>query len=103
MGADAPDGADAMHGSSAVYDGGVGTGSSAAAGGATGSSVATTKPRRTCLQSGIRKPKVYTDGTVRYGCFTSSEEPHNVDEALANKNWKHAMDLEYNALLQNKT
>jgi hypothetical protein len=46
---------------------------------------------------------VYTDGTVRYGCFTSSEEPHNVDEALANKNWKHAMDLEYNALLHNKT
>jgi histone deacetylase 1/2 len=38
-----------------------------------------------------------------YGYFTSSGEPHNVDEALANKDWKHAMDLEYNSLLQNKT
>jgi hypothetical protein len=34
----------------------------------------TTRPR-TRLQSGIRKPKVYTDGTIRYNCFTSSGEP----------------------------
>jgi hypothetical protein len=46
------------------------------------------EPRRTRLQSGIRKPKVYTNGTVRYGCFTSSDEPRNVDEALANQNRK---------------
>lgn len=30
---------------------------------------------RTCLQHGIHKPKIYTDGTVRYGCLTSSGEP----------------------------
>jgi hypothetical protein len=37
---------------------------------------------RTRLQHGIRKPKVYTDGTVRYGLLTSSGEPNNLDEAL---------------------
>jgi hypothetical protein len=58
---------------------------------------------KTCLQSGIRKPKVYTDGTVKYGCFTSSGEPHNLDEALHDKNRKEAMDFEYTALMKNKT
>lgn len=58
---------------------------------------------RTRLQSGIRKPKVYTDGTVRYGCFTSSGEPHHIEEALGNKDWKSAMDIEYDALMKNKT
>jgi hypothetical protein len=29
----------------------------------------------TRLQAGTRKPKVYTDGTIRYGFFTSSGEP----------------------------
>lgn len=33
---------------------------------------------RTRLQGGIRKPKVYTDGSVRYGCFTFSGEPVHV-------------------------
>jgi hypothetical protein len=86
-----------------------GVGSSATSGGGSfaagtvpgvGSSVSTStaEPRRTRLQLGIRKPKVYTDGTIRYGCITSSEEPRDVDEALSNHNWKHVMDLEYNAL-----
>jgi hypothetical protein len=64
MGADAPDGADAMRRSSALYDGGVGTGSSAAAGGATGSSVATetappstTEPRRTVFSQAFANQK----------------------------------------------
>lgn len=61
-----------------------------------------TRPR-TRLHDGIRKPKVYTDGTVRYGLFTSSGEPHNVNEALHDKNWKLAMDIEYDALIKNKT
>lgn len=30
---------------------------------------------KTRLQSGIRKEKIYTDGIVRYSCFTSSREP----------------------------
>ncbi len=50
---------------------------------------------KTRLQSGIRKEKVYTDGTVRYSCFTSSGEPQSLCEALGDKNWKHAMDSEY--------
>jgi hypothetical protein len=58
---------------------------------------------KTRLQSGIRKPKLYTDGTVRYGCFTSTRKPQDLAEAIDDKNWKHAMDLEYSALMNNKT
>jgi hypothetical protein len=58
---------------------------------------------KTCLQSGIRKPKVYTNGTVKYGCFTSSGEPRNLEEVLHDKNWKEAMDFKYTALMKNKT
>jgi histone deacetylase 1/2 len=58
---------------------------------------------RTRLSAGIRKPKIYTDGTVRYGCFTASGEPQNLDEALNNKEWKSAMDAEYEALIRNQT
>jgi hypothetical protein len=49
---------------------------------------------RTRAQAGIRKPKVYTDGTVRYGCLAVTQEPANLDEALCNKDWKQAIDLE---------
>jgi hypothetical protein len=41
---------------------------------------------RTRLQSGIRKEKVYTDGTIKYGLFTSSDEPRTLEEALNDKN-----------------
>jgi hypothetical protein len=54
-------------------------------------------------QHDIRKPKVYSDGTIRYGCFASNGEPQNLEEALKSKNWKHAMDLEFSALMNNKT
>jgi histone deacetylase 1/2 len=57
----------------------------------------------TRLQAGTRKPKVYTDGTIRYGFFTSSGEPQNINEALGDENWKNAMDVEYSALMKNKT
>lgn len=60
------------------------------------------EPRHTRLQSGIHKPKVYTDPIVRSGRFTSFEEPRNVNEALGDQKWKDAMDLEYNAMLKNK-
>jgi hypothetical protein len=40
----------------------------------------------TRLQANIRKPKVYTDGTIPYGFFTSSGEPQNINEALGDKN-----------------
>jgi hypothetical protein len=36
------------------------------------------QPRHgTRLQHGIRKPKVYTDGIVRYGFFSASGEPQH--------------------------
>jgi hypothetical protein len=57
----------------------------------------------TRLQAGTRKPKVYTDGTIQYGFFTSSGEPQNINEALGDENWKNAIDVEYSALMKNKT
>jgi hypothetical protein len=36
----------------------------------------------TRFQSGIRKEKVYTDGTVRYSFLTTSGEPWNTEEAF---------------------
>jgi len=41
---------------------------------------------RTCLQSGIRKEKVYTDGTVKYSLLSSTGEPCNIVEALEDSN-----------------
>nr|AAT85031.1 putative polyprotein [Oryza sativa Japonica Group]ABF96679.1 retrotransposon protein, putative, Ty1-copia subclass [Oryza sativa Japonica Group] len=58
---------------------------------------------RTRLQSGIRKEKVYTDGTVKWGMLTSTGEPENLQDALQNNNWKCAMDAEYMALIKNNT
>jgi hypothetical protein len=51
------------------------------------------------------KPKLYTDGTVRWcnAATVSSDEPPTVAATLANKNWVAAMDSEYKALLRNKT
>jgi hypothetical protein len=58
----------------------------------------------TRLQRGIRKPKVYTDGTIRYGQLaTTSEESPTLEHALVDKNWKHAMDVEFEALHRDKT
>jgi hypothetical protein len=57
----------------------------------------------TRLQLGIRQPKIRTDGTIRYGCFTSTGEPQNLEEALNDERWKAAMDNEYHALMENKT
>jgi hypothetical protein len=58
---------------------------------------------KTRQQSGIRKEKVYTDGTVKYGCFPSTGESDNLVEALDDKNWKGVMDAEYGVLIKNKT
>jgi hypothetical protein len=57
----------------------------------------------TRLQHGIQKPKLYTDGTVRYGLLTSSGEPQNHNEALQDDKWKKAMDDEFGALQKNRT
>jgi hypothetical protein len=64
-------------------------------------SLAPLRPR-TRLQDGIRKAKVYTDGTVCYGFSAITGEPRSVEEALTNPHWKKAMDLEYDALMKNK-
>jgi hypothetical protein len=58
---------------------------------------------RTRLQKGIRNPKQYTNGTVRYGMISATGEPHTLSEALSDKNWRRTMEEEYNALIQNKT
>jgi histone deacetylase 1/2 len=58
---------------------------------------------RTRLQKGIRHPKQYTDGTIRYGLLSSTGEPYTLTEALNDPNWRQAMEEEYNALLDNKT
>jgi len=44
-----------------------------------------TRPR-TRLLSGIRKEKVYIDGTVSYSLLTSSGDPQNLEEAVGDKN-----------------
>jgi hypothetical protein len=56
----------------------------------------------TRLQHGIRKPKVYQDGTVHW-CNSIVTEPNNLRQALGDSNWKLAMDKEFGALQQNKT
>jgi hypothetical protein len=56
-------------------------------------------PHRTRLQGGIRKPKEFTDGTVRYGNVAISSEPLNLHEALTVPHWKMAMNDEYITLL----
>jgi hypothetical protein len=42
---------------------------------------------QTRLQKGIRQPKQYTDGTIRYGMFTSTGEPNTLVEALEDTRW----------------
>jgi hypothetical protein len=66
---------------------------------------AVTRPT-TRAQGGICQPRICTNKTIRYGKYgflTSSGEPHSLDDALANSNWKDAMNLEYDALMKNRT
>lgn len=58
---------------------------------------------RTRLQDNIRKPKQFTDGTVHYGLLSAVGEPHSFHDALTSPEWKAAMDLEYDALIKNRT
>jgi hypothetical protein len=58
---------------------------------------------RTRLQSGIHKPKIYSDGTIRYDNLAESGEPNSLAADLNDPNWKMAMDQEFSALVQNKT
>jgi hypothetical protein len=58
---------------------------------------------KTRSKSGIFKQKVYTDGTIRYSLSVTTGEPRTLDEALIDKNWRKAMDLEFQALQNNNT
>jgi histone deacetylase 1/2 len=58
---------------------------------------------RTRLQSGVSKPKKFTDGTIRYANFCSTGEPSTTAEAFTDSHWKIAMDEEYDALIKNNT
>ena len=56
------------------------------------------------------KPSVPKDGTARYdknfkfvNLAATATEPQDLAEALSNKNWKHAMEVEYDALMKNQT
>ncbi|XP_071680282.1 uncharacterized protein [Lolium perenne] len=59
--------------------------------------------RVTRSKTGHAKPKIYTDGTVRYGLSCSTNEPETLQLALADKKWREAMNDEYKALIENKT
>jgi histone deacetylase 1/2 len=70
--------------------------------------VASTEGPRTRLQHGIVQPKIITDGRIRYDkiCFANfcaTGESDNLQEALADPNWKMAMDDEFSALMRNNT
>jgi hypothetical protein len=58
---------------------------------------------KTRSQSGISKPKTFTDGTTRYANYISTGEPSNLDEALMDPKWKHAMQEDIDALNKNGT
>jgi hypothetical protein len=49
-------------------------------------------------KSGISKPKIYINGTIQYSLSTSIGKPQRLDESFGDKNWRKAMDAEYEAL-----
>jgi histone deacetylase 1/2 len=57
----------------------------------------------TRASKGIVKPREYKDGTVRWLLTAATDEPANLQSALADPNWKEAMDEEYDALIRNRT
>ena len=56
-------------------------------------------------KSGISKPKLYLTNTKPKSASVLIEnlEPISIDQALQNKDWKQAMDQEYEALMKNDT
>jgi hypothetical protein len=65
----------------------------------------TVEPSRVTTRSrhGISKPKVYTDGTIRYSFLASVGEPATVQEALNDCRWREVMNMEFEALQANST
>lgn len=58
---------------------------------------------QTLLQRGITRTKRCMDGTVRLCMTASTEEPQNLQDALADPSWKKAMGNKFEALVRNKT
>jgi hypothetical protein len=48
--------------------------------------VASSPQRRTRAQHSISRPRIYTNGTVRYATFLATGEPESLQEALSDKN-----------------
>jgi histone deacetylase 1/2 len=81
-----------------------GSGVESLASGVVSNSVTQPAPHpKTRSQSGIFKPKIYTDGTIRNANYTSTEEPSNIDEVLGDPECKQAMQEEIDALHKNGT
>jgi hypothetical protein len=57
----------------------------------------------TRLHNNIRKPKQRTDGTVAYLAKMEFSKPTDYKSTLWHKEWKQAMQEEYNALMKNET
>jgi hypothetical protein len=57
----------------------------------------------TCASQGIRRPKQYSDGTIRWLLSAIKTEPTNLQAVLADPKWKQAMDEEFQALQTNQT
>jgi hypothetical protein len=57
----------------------------------------------TRLQNNIKKPKQRTDGTMAYLAKLEFSEPVDYKSTLQHKEWKQAMQEEYNALMKNET
>jgi histone deacetylase 1/2 len=55
------------------------------------------------LQSDTVKPKIVTDGRIRWCNTCVTGEPETLQKALQDSRWKEAMQKEYDALLENKT
>jgi hypothetical protein len=55
------------------------------------------------VQSGIVKPKLITDGRVRWCNACVTGEPATPQEALQDPKWTEAMQAEFDALIKNKT
>jgi hypothetical protein len=53
---------------------------------------------RTRGQNNIKKPKVYTYGTIWYAYLTTSGEPEGVAEALHHDQWRGAKENEFHDL-----
>jgi hypothetical protein len=58
---------------------------------------------RTRLSEGIRRSRVYADGTIHYGMLTTIGEPSNLADTFSDSNWKRVMDAEFDALVRNKS